>query len=132
MTAVVLDASAVLAVAFEEPGGDIAVDHLDGGTMSAIGLAEVLTKHLDRGITTDGVTRDLLALGVRVEPVTAADAERQLDLRRLDLAAADGGPRLSIADRTCLALALRLGVPVVTADRRWAELDLPVDVILVR
>lgn len=132
MTAVVLDASAVLAVIFDEPGGDIAVDHLDGGALSAVGLAELLTKYLDRGIETDGVTRDLMALGVEVVPVTAIDAERQLELRRIDVVDSAGGPRLSIADRLCLAVALRLGLPVVTADRLWAELDLPADVILIR
>ena len=132
MTGGVLDASAILALIFDEPGGEAVAEHLDGGTITAIGLAEVLTKHLDRGLETDGVARDLVALGVRVEPVTAADAEGQLELRRLDLARSDGGARLSMADRTCLAVAWRLGRPVLTADRLWAELDLPVEVILVR
>ena len=39
---------------------------------------------------------------------------------------------LSLADRACLALALRLGVPAVTADRAWLELDVGVEVIAVR
>lgn len=132
MTTVVLDASAVLAAIFDEAGGDTAVDHLDDGVLSAVGLAEILTKYLDRGIETHGVARDLMALGVEVVSVTTIDAERQLELRKLDLAASTSGPRLSIADRLCLAVALRLGLPVVTADRLWAELDLPVDVILIR
>lgn len=38
---------------------------------------------------------------------------------------------LSLADRVGLALGLRLGVPVVTADRAWAGLDVgsAIDVI---
>jgi len=39
---------------------------------------------------------------------------------------------LSICDRACLALAKRLGLPVVTADREWVSLDLGVVVTLIR
>jgi PIN domain nuclease of toxin-antitoxin system len=39
---------------------------------------------------------------------------------------------LSLADRACLALAKRLDLPVVTADRDWAGLDLGITVQLIR
>lgn len=39
---------------------------------------------------------------------------------------------LSLADRACLALAGRLGVPAVTADRTWLSLDIGVEVIGIR
>jgi len=39
---------------------------------------------------------------------------------------------LSLGDRACLALGERLGLPVVTADRAWADLDLDVAVSLIR
>jgi PIN domain nuclease of toxin-antitoxin system len=39
---------------------------------------------------------------------------------------------LSLADRACLALAMREGLPVLTGDRAWATLDLGVDVVLIR
>ena len=32
---------------------------------------------------------------------------------------------LSLGDRACLATAIQLGLPVYTADKIWAELDLP-------
>ena len=39
---------------------------------------------------------------------------------------------LSLGDRACLALGLRLGVPVLTAERAWANLKIGVDVGIIR
>ena len=39
---------------------------------------------------------------------------------------------LSLGDRACLALAIERGVPALTADRAWMELDVGVDVRLIR
>jgi len=35
-------------------------------------------------------------------------------------------------DRACLALGLRLGCPVITADRMWAGLDVGVEILVIR
>ncbi len=39
---------------------------------------------------------------------------------------------LSLGDRVCLAYAKHAALPVYTADRPWAELDIGVDVRLIR
>jgi PIN domain nuclease of toxin-antitoxin system len=39
---------------------------------------------------------------------------------------------LSLADRACLALAKRLDIPALTADRDWADLNLGIAVQLIR
>lgn len=39
---------------------------------------------------------------------------------------------LSLADRICITLARRLALPVLTADHSWLDLDLGVDVRLIR
>jgi PIN domain nuclease of toxin-antitoxin system len=39
---------------------------------------------------------------------------------------------LSLGDRACLSLGLRLGVKVVTCDRAWAELPLELEVQVLR
>jgi ribonuclease VapC len=39
---------------------------------------------------------------------------------------------LSLADRTCLAPAIERQAPLLTADRAWADLDLRMEIRLVR
>jgi PIN domain nuclease of toxin-antitoxin system len=43
-----------------------------------------------------------------------------------------GASACPLADRACLALGLRLGGPVVTADRVWGKLDIGIEIILIR
>lgn len=38
----------------------------------------------------------------------------------------------ALADRACLALALDRDLPVLTADRVWTQLGLPLDIRLIR
>ena len=70
---------------------------------------------------------DLQALGMRVEPFLPVDGERAG--RLWPLTRQQG---LSLADRACLSLALRLGLTVVTCDRAWAQLPLDQEVQLLR
>jgi len=124
---VVLDASAVLALLLDEPGADRVLEVLGTGVMSAVGLAEVLSKLADRAVPIEDLPRRLMTAGVRVEAASDADAFdvarlRQLDSRRV----------LSLGDRCCLALARRLGLAVLTGDRVWTEADWGVEVVLLR
>jgi ribonuclease VapC len=71
--------------------------------------------------------QDLQALGLAVEPFTAVDADTAAKLwpqtRRRGL---------SLADRAYLSLGLRLNLPVLTCDRAWAGLALPLEIQLLR
>ena len=124
----VLDASAVLALVTDEPGADEVAEALPTATLSTVNLAEVVGKLTDAGVDAGSVRRLLAAAGVRLEPLTEQDAELAGALRSLP-----GGRRLSLGDRCCLALALRVEPgEVLTADRAWADLDLPLRVRLLR
>jgi len=124
---VVLDASAVLVLLLDEPGAEVVAKILSDGVLSAVNLAEVLSKLTDRGADVSRLADDLVAAGVLVEPMTVADAAHVAELRRIDQ-----GRLLSLGDRCCLALGHRLAVPVLTADRAWSELDAGVEVRQVR
>ena len=120
---VVLDASAVLVLLLDEPGAGAVADVLGEGLLSAVNLAEVLSKLSDRGAEMTGLSDHLARAGVLVEPMTEADAAEVALLRQLD-----SHRVLSLGDRCCLALARRLSAPVLTADRVWSEIDSGVEV----
>jgi PIN domain nuclease of toxin-antitoxin system len=70
---------------------------------------------------------DLQALGLVVEPFTSLDGE--VAGRLWEQTRKYG---LSLGDRACLSLGLRLGVVVLTSDRVWLNLDLGLDIRAVR
>jgi hypothetical protein len=71
----------------------------------------------------DGLREDVEALGLSILPFIPEEAETA---GRLWLETRSCG--LSLGDRACLSLGLRLGVPGLMTDRIWATLNLPLTV----
>jgi ribonuclease VapC len=122
---VVIDASVVLAWLQDEPGSDLAERHMVEGIIGAANWSEVLQKARQHGAQPGLVARLLTSFGLSVVDVTAEDGERAADLSA-------AGSSLSLADRLCLALALRLGLAVVTTDGAWRNLAHGPEVIVAR
>ena len=129
----VIDASALLAYLSDEAGAQVVEDALvRGSAISAVNLAEVLGKLAEVGEDPDKVTeslqrRGLLGGRLAVFPLTAEDAVIVATFHRMTKVQG-----LSLADRACLALAIRLRVPAVTADRAWSRLKVGVKVEAIR
>jgi ribonuclease VapC len=127
MTGVVLDSSAVLAVINAEPGADRVIEVLDGALLSAVNHAEIVTKLIERGVDRELARSTVLNIGIQVVEFGIDLADRTGELRRQTRHVG-----LSLADRACLALAECEGVSAVTADKKWALIDLDIDVQVIR
>jgi ribonuclease VapC len=129
----VLDASAVLALLHDEPGADAVVDAIAAGTtIGVVNWAEVLSKVAADGDDPREVAARIGAgVGseavIWVEALSAADCIASAELRPVTKAKG-----LSLADRACLALAARLGLPALTTDTGWTEVEVEAEVVLIR
>jgi ribonuclease VapC len=123
----VADASAVLAVLADEPLSAFAPERIVGAWISAVNLAEVLSKLIDRGASEQEAKDAAATLELRVLPFEETHAHACARLRPETKRAG-----LSLADRACLATAAALKAPAVTADRAWARVKIETEVILVR
>jgi PIN domain nuclease of toxin-antitoxin system len=120
----VLDASAVLAVIYDEPGADVAFSAFSGGLLSSVNAAEVMSKLARENVAPEAARQKLARFGLIIVAASEDQAVRAAALHER--------PGFSIADRFCIALAQDRGAPVVTADRVWADHDLGVEVELIR
>ena len=125
--AVILDASAVLAYLLDERGGEVVVAELGGSVIPSVNWAEVSERTRILGAWTVSLRDEFESTGAQVIPVEAAHAEHAAALRE-----PTRSKGLSLADRICFAVAASRNSPVMTADRAWAEIDVGVEVQLIR
>ena len=132
-TGAVLDASALLAFILGEAGRETVGAALDeGAVINAVNYGEVLSRLGDRGDEPATAHQRLERQGLiggllEMIPLLGEDA---VTIARLRPATRNQG--LSLSDRACLATALRLQRPVLTADRGWAMVDVGVSIQLIR
>jgi len=127
MSQVVLDTSAILALIQQEKGADIVLLLTREAIVSAVNAAEVLTKMVRDGVP---LYKARIALHSCVQSIVSFDTEQCESTAALIQQTKPHG--LSLGDRACLALGLAAQCPVYTADRSWAELQVGVDIHLVR
>lgn len=127
MSSVVLDASAILAVARNEPGVDVVNAHRANGIVSAVNHMEVVSKLLRFYVPMKDIE---LFLSEAFPSVSAFDQQQANIAARLH--AENRDHHLSYADAACLALAMTKNIPVLTGDRKWSTISLDVEVRLFR
>jgi ribonuclease VapC len=123
----VLDSSAILAAIFGEPGaGRVQQAVSEGAALSSVNLSEVVARLL-RSFDEQEV-RDFL----RPFEVTVFDLDDNGAWQTALLLPRTRSSGLSLGDRACLELAALLGLPAMTADRNWLNVDVGVEVVLCR
>lgn len=116
MSSIILDASALLALLLGEVGAELVRPVLAEAAMSTVNLAEVVGHFARNGVVRAEIMEVLAPLPINyVVPDVALAHDIGL------LVPATRGAGLSLGDRACLALARRLGVPALTADRHWLD-----------
>lgn len=130
---VVLDSSAVLALAFNEPGGEkvaALLSLLDSGAavtiaLSSVSWCEILTRlYRNSNSMTTHQLSSLLA-DVDLIPLSKAEAELAAEYSRIH-------PELSLGDRVCLALGSLRGATAWTTDKLWSKARLGVSIQILR
>jgi PIN domain nuclease of toxin-antitoxin system len=116
----VLDASAVLAVLNGEPGEEKVVPILAESAIGSVNLTEVGAKLLEAGM--DEASAQIAVSVLGIGEVVDFDEKLAWEAARLRPPTKKFG--LSLGDRACLALAMKLKVPAVTADKQWSKLKL--------
>jgi PIN domain nuclease of toxin-antitoxin system len=127
MTEVVLDTSAVIAVFKGEPGWRDVAPLMSGARVSSLNVAEIALWFVRLGMPVERVAAEVEAL-----KFATAEFDQRRAIVTADLWRRTRHRGLSLADRACVALGLELQLPVITADRVWRDLDLGVEIRLIR
>ncbi len=125
--AAVLDASVLLAILHREPGLDRALQVVAHGVISSVNLAEVQSKLVERGIDPETAWASIQSL--KCPSIVFDDHHAQLAGA---LVARTHSRGLSLGDRACLALALERRATAYTADHNWKNLNLGIDIEVIR
>jgi ribonuclease VapC len=124
---VVLDASAVLALLNREAGADVVQSHLADAALSVANAIEIGSKLVDGGMSREAAWEAIELLDIELIELDVELAGLATALRR------DTRHKgLSLADRACLATAIREKATALTADRAWAGLNLPCPIEVIR
>lgn len=127
---VLLDASCVLAWLHDEPGWREVDDCITTAYVTAVNLAEVITRVQRDGRDGMLVAGGFVESGLTVVPVGLSDIAMVARVRQADAAGARRG--LSLGDVVCLSYGWAQEMDIWTADRAWADLGLPVKVTVIR
>lgn len=127
LSEMVLDASALLALIMGEPGGEKVTPMLPIAAMSAVNYGESVQRLRRGGMPLESV---LMTLTAMVPEPVAFDKETAIIAATVH--EKTRGQGISFGDCACLALALTLGVPAVTAERKWDRCDVGVKILRIR
>lgn len=123
---IVFDSSAILALLKMEQGYEMVAEHLEHAIVSSVNFCEVITVVSRKGFGQEKVIKFLKETFLHIEDF---DTEQAIIAASFNDVTKNG---LALGDRACLALAKSKNLAVLTADKVWKELELGVEVKLIR
>lgn len=125
---IVLDASALLAYLFREPGHEIVEQYIEDACISTVNLSEVAGRFIRDGIDVGPLIQHIEKTSIEIVPFNQEHA-----LCAAELIPITKRYGLSLGDRACLGLATARNLSALTADIVWADIEgLNIDVIPIR
>jgi ribonuclease VapC len=113
----VLDASALLALWFNETGAGRVEAAMPHSSVSAVNYSEALAKFVAKG----GLLSFALT-NAELSELAIVAFDEELAVSAAGIKALHPRADLSFADRACLALAAREGATALTSDKLWSSL----------
>jgi ribonuclease VapC len=123
----VLDASALLAFLRDEPGAEKVSSVITRSCISAVNLAETISKMVEYGKPLDEVSFQIERLRIPVIPFDTAQAKIVASLWKATRVVG-----ASLGDRACLSLALQTSLPALTTEREWGKCGLNIEIVKIR
>jgi PIN domain nuclease of toxin-antitoxin system len=117
----------ILAIVRGEAGEEKALRLSRDAVISAVNVAEVVTKCIEKAYPVEVALQVIQSAGIKTIDF---DYDLAVTAGRLQSLAPKGV--LSLGDRACIATAIKIGGTAVTADRVWSTLDLGCKVELIR
>ena len=124
---VVLDSSALMALLRGEQGAQYVHLALGRSCISTVNIAEVQTKLVGAGLDDDSAWLHIASAGCDTIPFDDNLARMAGSLVRVTKPFG-----LSLGDRACLALAIQRKATALTTDRAWKNLNLGIEIEVIR
>ena len=122
MSKVIFDASALLALINDETGAKKLEPLIGNIIMSSVNVCEVAGKVYD---AIDDIDEEQCKSYIEPFIHSIIEFNKTQCFIAASLKSQTKHKGLSLGDRACLALGIQLGLPVYTADKVWAELEIP-------
>ncbi len=123
----VIDSSAILALINKESGWEKVADIIENSYLSTVNYSEIIDKLLYYKFTFKEIQQIFDKLKINV-----INFDRSIALETAKLKKLTKQYGLSLGDRACIATALLNDSDIVTADKIWLKLKLPVKIISIR
>lgn len=127
MSKYVLDASALLALLNNEDGVEIVQELMPESVISAVNFSEVVACLSRFGVPKDGIPDLLDVLGLTIIPF-----DKDMAYITGQMAGYTKSLGLSMGDRACLALAIKMNATAITTDKIWGNLGNMVQIKIIR